>query len=194
MPSFLLRVWFAIALGLLGSCLVAFDSIDGSSVLSELSIEDSKELQGAAFLLTACLFYSRATVRLGLVAQKFSSVNLAAWKKLTLGCTSLLWFFSTPHEGSGFSDWLDHRSIPSILLILYSALGSGALGTFLQTRGQRSVSATRAQVLYGLVPIWSALAAYVVFGDSEETGLFTWVGGSMVLTAGILASQKREGL
>ena len=188
-----LKVWLAICLGLLGSCLVALDSIDGSSVLSELSIEDSKELQGAAFLLSACLFYSLATVRLGLVAQKFSSVNLAAWKKLTLGGTSLLWFFSTPHEGSGLLDWLDHRSIPSILLILYSALGSGALGTFLQTRGQRSVSATRAQVLYGLVPIWSALAAYLVFGNSEGAGPFTWVGGGLVLTAGILASQRREG-
>jgi drug/metabolite transporter (DMT)-like permease len=188
-----LKVWFAIALGLLGSSLVALDSIDGSQALSELSIEDSEELKGAAFLLSACLFYSLATVRLGLVAQKFSSVNLAAWKKLTLGLTSIGWFLVTPHEGNGFNDWLDHRSFISILLILYSSLGSGALGTFLQTRGQRSVSATRAQVLYGLVPIWSAVAAFFVFGSSEGSGVGTWVGGSLVLVAGILASQKREG-
>lgn len=189
-----MKVWLAIALGLLGSCLVAFDAVDGSSAaaLSELSPNDSEELKGAAFLLSACLFYSLATVRLGLVAQKFSSVNLAAWKKLTLGVTSVLWFLTTPHQGSGFNDWLDHRSLFSIALILYSSLGSGALGTFLQTRGQRSVSATRAQVLYGLVPIWSAAAAYLVFGDSEGTGAGTWVGGSLVLVAGILASQKKE--
>ena len=187
-----LQVWLAIALGLLGSCLVALDTVsEGSSVLSDLSFNDSAELQGAAYLLSACLFYSLATVRLGLVANKFSSVNLAAVKKLTLGVTSVVWFLSQPHQGSGLQDWLDHRSIPSILLILYSALGSGALGTFLQTRGQRSVSATRAQVLYGLVPIWSALSAYLVFGDSEGTGAGTWIGGGLVLVAGILASQKR---
>eukprot|EP00775_Hariotina_reticulata_P000794 gene793-1108_t len=39
-----------------------------------------------------------------------------------------------------------------MLLLLYSALGPGALATVMQARGQAVVSAAQAQVLYSLTP------------------------------------------
>ena len=69
------RIWFAVAVGLLGSCLVAYDGMSPEAISSEsmsatvtmmtyLSPSD-EELKGVLLLLASCLFYSMAVIRLG---------------------------------------------------------------------------------------------------------------------------------
>ena len=90
------RTWSAVLVGLLGSCLIAYDSIASSSGNAEAFSSD--ELRGMSFLLSACLFYSLAIVRLGVYAPRFSSVDLAAVKKLILFLASFVWFFSIEQQ------------------------------------------------------------------------------------------------
>ena len=95
-----------------------------------------------SFLLLACIFYSLAIVRLGIYAPRFSSVDLAAVKKLTLCLASFAWFSSQQHDISGgtaldgqlLSSGLMDKTIGSWTLVAFSALGPGALATYLQVR------------------------------------------------------------
>ena len=61
----------------------------------------------------------------------------------------------------------------------------------LQTKGQATVPAPRAQVLYSLAPVWSAIIAQLTLGG-ESVGIFSWVGGSAILIASALASQEER--
>ena len=58
----------------------------------------------------------------------------------------------------------------------------------MQTKGQATVPAPRAQVLYSLAPVWSAIIAQLTLGG-ESIGIFSWIGGSAILLASVLASQ-----
>ena len=60
-----------------------------------------------------------------------------------------------------------------------------------QTKGQATVPAPRAQVLYSLAPVWSAIIAQLTLGG-ESVGIFSWVGGSAILIASALASQEER--
>ncbi|KAL6753030.1 hypothetical protein V8C86DRAFT_3029043, partial [Haematococcus lacustris] len=73
------------------------------------------------------------------------------------------------------------------LLIIYSALGPGALATYLQTRGQVVVPATLAQVVFSLTPLWSALIAALVLGD-DGMGQAAWAGSAAILVASAVAT------
>ncbi|KAJ9521084.1 hypothetical protein QJQ45_022816, partial [Haematococcus lacustris] len=96
---------------------------------------------GDLYLLAACCFYSLATVRLGFHAPLHQPVQLAAVKKFTLGAASLAWLASTTQQQgtgglAGVGAAMAEQTPLDWLLIIYSALGPGALATYLQTRGQ----------------------------------------------------------
>jgi len=125
-------------------------------------------------------------------------VSLTAIKKITLSAASLVWFFSLEmgaHHMPAMEQLaqlgLTGRPIASYALITFSALGPGASATFLQTKGQASVPATAAQVIYSLTPLWSTLLAAVLLGD-EGLGPMSWVGGVAVLAASILSAQAQQ--
>ena len=63
-----LRTWLAVVVGLLGSCLIAYDGMDTSETATAVSssvTESPDEVRGVVLLLASCLFYSLAVVRLG---------------------------------------------------------------------------------------------------------------------------------
>lgn len=202
------QVWAAVALGLLGSCLVAYDSLASDSLaaagsgLGDMLAASPQEAQGLIFLVGSCVFYSFAVVRLGLYAPRFSPVSLTAVKKTTLALASITWFATTTlsHSAAAGLPSLDSqlealgvagKSVGFWALVAYSALGPGAGATYLQTKGQAIVPATQAQVIYSLTPIWGAVMAQLVLGD-EQMGPVAWAGGAAVLLASLQAARAQS--
>lgn len=224
------QVWAAVALGVAGSCLVAYDSISMSlgSGLGDVGMWSGGEAQGVVLVLGACLCNSLAVVRLGRYAPRFDSVELSAAKKVSMCAVSLAWVMGTQAlqqpaadaapalqavvdsgalatdaavaveaagaaqtaaaaAAAGAFPWLPSVSYTGWLLLLYSALGPGALAAFLGAQGQRTVPAVQTQIILSLAPLWSALLAQAVLGG-EEMGCMAWVGGGMVLLS-VLAAQ-----
>lgn len=56
----------------------------------------------------------------------------------------------------------------------------------MQLQGQATVPAAQSQVIYSSVPVWSALLAFV-FMPEETMGLTGYVGGAVIVVAGLLA-------
>jgi drug/metabolite transporter (DMT)-like permease len=79
-------------------------------------------------------------------------------------------------------DSFSHGS--GMLLLVYSALGPGALAAVLQAKGQAVASAAEAQVLYSLTPVMSALLAAACL-QGEEMGPLAWLGGAVIVGASV---------
>ena len=54
-------------------------------------------------------------------------------------------------------------------------------------QGQSTVPASEAQVIFSTTPLWSVAFAWVLLGG-EPISERTWIGGTAVLLAGLLAS------
>jgi drug/metabolite transporter (DMT)-like permease len=79
-------------------------------------------------------------------------------------------------------DSFSHGS--GMLLLVYSALGPGALAAVMQAKGQAVASAAEAQVLYSLTPVMSALLAAACL-QGEEMGPLAWLGGAVIVAASL---------
>jgi drug/metabolite transporter (DMT)-like permease len=71
-----------------------------------------------------------------------------------------------------------------VTVLVYSALGPGAMGSFLQTKGQAEVPAAQAQVIFSLTPVWSALLASA-FLPGESMGGLAWSGAAVIIAASV---------
>lgn len=74
------------------------------------------------------------------------------------------------------------------LAVAYLAVAATALSAWLQTEGQRRVSAPESAVVYSLEPVWAA--AFAAWTLGERLGPGGILGAAMVLTA-VLVSQAR---
>eukprot|EP00878_Enallax_costatus_P035202 GHUV01039205.1.p1 GENE.GHUV01039205.1~~GHUV01039205.1.p1 ORF type:complete len:125 (-),score=19.21 GHUV01039205.1:129-503(-) len=74
-----------------------------------------------------------------------------------------------------------------LLILVYSALGPGALAAVMQAQGQSTVSAAQAQVFHSLTPVWAASMALLLL-QGEEMGPLAWVGGGVIVAASIGAA------
>mmetsp|Transcript_40487 Transcript_40487/g.59477 ORF Transcript_40487/g.59477 Transcript_40487/m.59477 type:complete len:154 (-) Transcript_40487:537-998(-) len=72
-------------------------------------------------------------------------------------------------------------------LLLFSAIGPGALADLLQQKGQKEVSATEANVLLSAEPVFTAVCARVLLG--ETTSATENFGGGLILLGALLAFQ-----
>lgn len=49
----------------------------------------------------------------------------------------------------------------------------------------------QAQVIFSSKPVWAAGLAWLVLGG-EELGVLTWLGGGVLMAAGLLASSEKQ--
>lgn len=75
------RVWMAALLALSGTCLIALDGVQDAAAGAADAAAPLVAV-GDLYLLSACFFYSMATMRLGLYAPRHSPVDLAAGEAL----------------------------------------------------------------------------------------------------------------
>uniref|UniRef100_A0A061R8Z7 Drug metabolite transporter superfamily n=1 Tax=Tetraselmis sp. GSL018 TaxID=582737 RepID=A0A061R8Z7_9CHLO len=161
---------------------------------------EAASIFGDSCVLLSALFYACATVRLGMYACQFSAVRLAAAKTVMLCIISLLWLGAEVLEGvfaggtilgSLASRWENYTDPTCWLWVVFSALGPGALATYLQTLGQSSVSPSQAQIIFSSVPLWSALLAVVVLHE-QPMGFIGWAGGAFIVAGGIFVTNRSE--
>jgi drug/metabolite transporter (DMT)-like permease len=77
-------------------------------------------------------------------------------------------------------------------VLVYSALGPGAMGSYLQTKGQAEVPAAQAQVIFSLTPVWSALLASA-FLPGESMGALAWTGAAVIIAASVWVAAAEAG-
>ena len=148
---------------------------------------------GDAAILSAAFFYSLATVRLGTYARYIPAVELAAGKSLVLGSAAIglavVAAAGLASQGEPLSElWPGYDSSPAAWgILVFSALGPGALAAFLHAKGQAVVPPAEAQVIFSTVPLWSVAFAFLLLGG-EPMSEKTWVGGAALVAAGLIAS------
>lgn len=143
-------------------------------------------------MLLGALFYSLVVVRISAYARSLSPAQIATGKSVALGgfalCTLTLAAASLALQGRPVTELWEGYSDPFCwAVLLWSGVGPGALGSYLHVKGQREVAPAEAQVIFSSKPLWSAALAWVLLGG-EELGPLSWVGGGILVVAGILAS------
>lgn len=77
------------------------------------------------------------------------------------------------------------------VMLLYLAFVASALAVVLQAWGQQHVSAVQSAIVYGLEPVFAAVAAWVILG--ELLGGWAVVGAIMIVTALIISQLDDDG-
>ncbi|KAK9806623.1 hypothetical protein WJX73_001020 [Symbiochloris irregularis] len=185
------QVWFGCCIALAGTLLINLDR----AAPSASTALNPNYLLGDAGMLSAAFFYSLATVRLGSLASNLAPLRLAASKSCALALFAIIWLcaYALSHGIADSGDlqqlWPSSGSQVQWILVLYSALGPGAIAAWLQVQGQREVPPAQAQVLYATVPLWAALVSYVALSGDERLGPFGWLGGVTITVASLVASR-----
>jgi drug/metabolite transporter (DMT)-like permease len=106
----------------------------------------------------------------GIVASTSSSASLGGWAD----ALAPLW-----------SGW---NSSPLVwILLIYSAIGPGAIADLLQQRGQRETSASESNVILCMESVFAAVCAFAFLG--EVSSIREIAGGGLIVIAAILASR-----
>ncbi|KXZ56827.1 hypothetical protein GPECTOR_1g746 [Gonium pectorale] len=153
----------------------------------------SVQTAGAVYVLLSCVFWGLGTVRLGVHSGRFPPLQLAAAAAAAYAGLALAWLSSEiiGSSASAQSDFLELgvllRNHVTTALLLWAGLGPGALSSYLQVLGQRTVPPAQAQVLFSSTPLWSALIAQLLL-PGEAMGPLAWGGGAVMLAASLLAS------
>ncbi|GMH32627.1 hypothetical protein BSKO_00461 [Bryopsis sp. KO-2023] len=185
--------WLGCAIGLVGSLLITFEG-KGGALVQDVSVSSSGA--GELLVLWAALMYALNTVRLGTLAKKYNPLDLTTSKTVVLAVAAIAWALwdcgGVVMDGkpivtlwAGYGDWR------AWLILIWTALGPGALATFLQTTAQNSVRPAQAQVFVASTPFWSALIAGS-FLSGEAMGSWGWFGGIIIVCGGLLSTLDFE--
>lgn len=203
-PSPLL--WVSSFIALISTLLVTFDTMDLAAMAAggfDLQAFLSGASLGDATTLGAALAYSLSTVRIPIYAQRVRPLDLAFGKSVALAVTTstalALGVAATASSGPEGPAAALSALWPACCaqpvawgIIVWSAVGPGALSAYLHVKGQSLVSPTDAQVVFATVPLWSALIA-AAFLPGEVVGPMAWAGGAGMLLAGLVAALDKAG-
>jgi drug/metabolite transporter (DMT)-like permease len=89
----------------------------------------------------------------------------------------------------GDSQWIGWTNLTAWALLFYSALGPGTVADVLQQQGQSRVTATVANIILSLEPVFTALFGRILLGELT-TGVEK-MGGCLILTAAVVATLKK---
>jgi drug/metabolite transporter (DMT)-like permease len=168
-------VWLGCAIALGGLTLLS----GGGIVTGGLAMGDLLVLGGA-------LCWSLYLFRLSVIGERFDEIKLQAWKTTVLAVLYSAWMIWETTT-SGACQWVGWQNGTAWALLLYSALGPGTVADVWQQQGQRQVSASEANVLLSLEPVFAALCARVLMG--ETTSLVETMGGGLILLAALIATR-----
>ena len=203
-------MWLGSLLAFGGTLLITLDRTAGGSsggsspeafldVAAGAAVGDGAGLlPGDALTLAAALCYSAATVRISVwaVRRGVSPLQLSRGKATFLTAVSVAALglqtgqqaaAGQPVAGALAALWPGWQQPEGWAILLWVALGPGALGSVLHVRGQSLASPTAAQIAFCTVPLWSAaLATATLPGETISAG--TWAGGATIAAAGLVAA------
>ena len=184
--------WAACALALLGVLIT-----DYSADLSGVQPGDGFNA-GDLGVLAAAVCYAAFTVRLGKWAREYDGPEDLAAVKLAvmfLCCGAWVLVDQVSYGAGVGGDWPNGGPWGSVLwaggfsagvwaAVVYSAVGPGALANLLQMKGQRTVPAAEAQVIFATTPVFNAVISVGFLG--EAAGGQTLLGGAVIVAASVL--------
>lgn len=187
------------------------DGNDASDTLSTLVSSFGSLTQGDVLIVLAALAYTFHCIRLGRYAKETSAVNLAACKATTETAWSLALvlglvafassnsvkngiFGYASEQGREISMYLSTTSneiashslsletlAPALAAVLWTGLVTCGYTIYAQSFGQSRVNPTDANLIYTIQPIFTALFAWGLLG--ETLGPAGYIGGTLIGSA-----------
>lgn len=203
-------VWCGCLVALCGLIVLSSSSSSSSNADVDLTEESSSFSLGKGdfFILSGALCWSMYLYRTSIVGDKYPEVPLQAVKTVLLACfyTSWLLVVSLQSYHSYQNNLIDEEDTPvtfmdalqnqwlgwdqniavTYTILAYSAFGPGALADVIQQVGQKYVSASEANVILSLEPVFTATCASFMLSEvmtSKES-----LGGGLIFLAALLAS------
>jgi drug/metabolite transporter (DMT)-like permease len=163
------RVFAAAALALVGLGLLSLSGAGGVN-------------RGDLWVLACAFAYAFYILYLGEVAGKHSVLALTSVQLVTMAVLAWLWALPTA------------SALPAVTpavwgAIIYLAVMATVVTTLLQTLGQRVVPAHTSALIFVLEPVFAAVFAYLLLGES--LGLSGWIGGALVAIAMLVSEVRR---
>ena len=158
------RVWLAALLAIIGLGLMTLNPNEGVVI-------------GDLWVLGTALAYALYIVYLGEIAVHHKPIVLTSLQIIVVAALS--WGWAVPHLSV-----LKELSLSALSALLYLALFATALVLWLQALAQRVVPAYAAALIFALEPVFAAIFAYFMLG--ETLSLQGWLGGGLVVVAMIL--------
>jgi len=182
-----LSVWGACLLALCG--LGILSGSGGSAAGGLLTFSGGDWLVLAGSLCWSFYLFRMSKLAIKFIGREFSlqaaktgimAVFYSIWLGLSMGVASA--------SGGGIASivggWI--QSPIAWILLFYSALGPGAIADVAQQQGQKEVSATEANILLSMEPLFTGICAFLLL--RETMLLKEVVGGSLILAAALLSS------
>jgi drug/metabolite transporter (DMT)-like permease len=190
-------VWGGSGLALFGLYLI------GSTTDTTMMVTSSTFLnRGDVMILLGALSWSMYIFRTSKLAKNYPELELQFAKTALLAMMYGSWFafdavstLSTAAATDGWSMkaltplWAGWNSSAYVwMMLIYSAVGPGAVADLLQQRGQKLVpSASESNVILCLESVFAAGCAYAFLG--EVSSMREIAGGALIVIAAILASR-----
>lgn len=159
-----LRVWLAAILALVGLGLMTLNPQEGLVV-------------GDFWVLGTALAYALYIVYLGEIAVHHKPIVLTSLQIIVVALFSWVWAVPDLHA-------LKNLSVSAIAALLYLALFATALVLWLQALAQRVVPAYAAALIFALEPVFAAIFAYFLLGETLSPQ--GWLGGALVVVAMVI--------
>ena len=140
------------------------------------------------FLTLICaVFYALYVVYIDIITKKYDYRPLIILQVLCTGAAGFIFAFIFDAAGIELIRYDFNRTV--ILVILYTAIFSSVLATVIQTKYQKTVTPTKAGIIFSLEPIFAAFFAFLII--SESISSFGIIGCIFIFT-GVLVSELLE--
>ena len=181
-------VWIGSLAALAGGVFIGADGSSGADGSAGLSLAS-----GDILLIIAAVVWSIQTVRVGKVAPNFKPLQLAKRQLATMALLSTAWFakdaVAAVNQGSSLESlWGGYNQALNWGVLLIPAVGPWSVGVALQMKGQSTVPASVAMLIFATDPVWAILYAGLLGGNEQHLGTFGLIGAGCILSASVIAS------
>lgn len=183
-------VWFSCLLAALGGTILSLDHAEGQTFAGGMQYL----IRGDVAVLSSSVFFALATLRLDKHARENSNFLLVVGKTISMVGFSMMWVLL---QDNAWQHPVEAMLAPAVqwngepfvwAMVIYSAVGPGGLAAWLQTVGQSRISASQAQTIYAMTPVFSAIMAPLLLSsEAERLGPYGYLGGGILIAAGLLA-------
>lgn len=156
----------------------------GETVLDILS-EIQNNLNVGDFLTLICaIFYALYVVYIDVITKKYDYKALIILQVLFTGLTAFI--FTLLFDLGNIETLKYDFNKTVILVILYTTIFSSILATVVQTKYQKTVTPTKAGIIFSLEPIFAALFAFLIINEGlSNFGIL----GCIFIFTGVLVSE-----
>jgi len=159
-------------------------SSKGMTVLDIISELGSNFNIGDTLTLICAVFYALYVVYIDIITKKYDYRALIILQVVFTGFAGIVITFLFGMTGIEPIRLDFNKTV--ILVILYTAIFSSILATVIQTKYQKTVTPTKAGIIFSIEPIFAALFAFLIIHESVSSfGII----GCIFIFAGVLVSE-----